>query len=158
MNSALRKLVSGQIPAMSGSLYCSVRFEKCFQQIEIEDRLCDDVLGSRQRTFLEALELFVHVQASSDLRRRRSAAGLRSMGLPPGEAVVQIVRDVGEGRSHRHRTPRSRRDTCLMRADSPVMQIRFFSPRVGAQEFTLNAEDVAIATAEMQHGFDFGWR
>ena len=46
MNSALRRLVSGQMPAMTGMRWSLMRSRKLFKQAQIEDRLGDGVLGA----------------------------------------------------------------------------------------------------------------
>ncbi len=61
MNSALRRLVSGQMPAMTGMRKPSIRLQKLFQQAQIEDRLGDGVFRARFNLVGEAAQFVLDV-------------------------------------------------------------------------------------------------
>src|ERR1700751_1980861 len=74
MNSALRRLVSGQIPAMTGIRKPSMRFKKA----EIEYGLRDSVLGSGLDFIGEAANLIVDVWHSGVRRAGDGESGGRA--------------------------------------------------------------------------------
>ena len=61
MNSALRRLVSGQMPAMTGMRNASMRLRKFFEQAQVEDGLGDGVLGAGLDLEGEAAEFVLDV-------------------------------------------------------------------------------------------------
>ena len=61
MNSALRRLVSGQMPAMTGMRMILDALEEVLEQAQIEDRLGDGVLGARLDLVGEAAQFVLDV-------------------------------------------------------------------------------------------------
>ena len=62
MNSAFRKLVSGQIPAITGMRNALDAIEKLLQQSQVEYRLRDGVFRARLNLVSEAPQLVLNIR------------------------------------------------------------------------------------------------
>ena len=74
-----------------------MRLQELLQQVQIEHRLRDDVLGAGLHLPFEAADLFVHVQRAGIGAHADQQRGLRAHGVAADiEAVVQVVDDVDQ--------------------------------------------------------------
>ena len=84
MNSALRTLISGQIPATTGIRQCSMRRRKFFQQPQIEYRLRHRILRARLHFVFKAPNLLIEIRCSPGLAPTPITNAVPfPMGLPP---------------------------------------------------------------------------
>jgi len=86
-NSALRKEISGQIPATIGVLNCSTRFRNRLELARVEHRLCHRELRAGVHLPREARQLAIQVARARGSRRRTIAHLVAPpSGLLPGSS------------------------------------------------------------------------
>ena len=134
-----------------------MRFRNCFEQVQIEHRLRDDIFGAGLRLPFHPADLFVHVQSARVGAHADQQRGLRSHGIAADvQAVVQIVDDVGEADGV------DVEDRGGVRVSAHARRIAGDADQVAdpdgvrAEQFRLDPENVAVAAAEVHHGFDAG--
>ena len=133
MNSALRALTSGQMPATTGIRQCSMRRRKFSSSREIEDRLRDRILRAGLHFVFEAADLFIEIRTARDLRPRRSRIPCpRRSGCRRYPARDSGCERCSPDRWRPRRTLPSRRDSSPIFGGSPVMQIKLRMPVAAA--------------------------
>src|SRR5579883_1075893 len=155
----LRIAVTGQGPD-AGDDRQFVLFDPAqeqLEQIEIENRLRDDIFGARFHLPGKPPELLVHVERArvgSDTNQQRS---LGSGGITADiESLIEIVGDVcqADGIDIEDRA-RIRVGAHARRIPGDADEIAD-TGRVCAEQLGLDAEDVAIAAAEVENRLDTG--
>ena len=97
MNSALRRLVSGQMPAMTGMRNTFDAAEKFFQQAKIEDGLSDGVFRARLNFEGKAADFIVEIGNAGIGGDSYGEAGGFADGIAADiQSIIQAAHDVDE--------------------------------------------------------------
>ena len=131
--------------------------EKCFQQIQIEHRLRDHILGAGLHFPFETADLLIHVQRAGIGAHADQQGGLRAHGVAADiQAVIQIVDDVDQADGvHVEDGGGVGISAHARRIAGDADQVAD-ARGVRAQQLGLDAQNVAVAAAEVNHRFDAG--
>src|ERR1017187_4752121 len=155
----LRVAVAGEGPDAANywDLDALDALEKSLQVIQIENRLRHHVLGAGFYFPLEAADLLVHVEGARVGPHADQQGRLRSHGVTANvQPVVEVPYDVDqpdgvhiEDRGGIRIRPHARR----IAGDADQVA---HPGRMGAEQFRLDPQDIAVAAAEVVHGFNSG--
>ena len=131
--------------------------QELLQQVEIEHRLRDDVLGAGLHFPLEAADLLVQVQRAGIRAHADQQRGLRTHRVAADiEPVIQIVDDVDQADGvHVEHRGGVRIGAHARRIAGDADQVAH-ARGVRAEQLGLDAQNVAVAAAEVEHRFDAG--
>src|SRR5205085_11632516 len=129
--------------------------EKTLEQIEIEDGLGDGVLGAGLDLELEAVNLLIDVQRAGIGADAEQQRGLRAHRIAADvEPVIQIVHDVRQpDRVDVEDGGRVEVGAHARRITRDADQVAY-AGGISAEQLGLDAEDVAVAAAEVIDGLD----
>ena len=135
-----------------------MRLQKLFQQVEIEHRLGDDVLRAGFHLPVEAPHLFIHVRSAPGLAPTPiSRAVCEPIGIAADiEPLIQVVDDVRQPDGIDVENGRGIGIGAHARRIAGDADQVADAGGVRAQQLRLNAQDVAVAAAEVKHRFDAG--
>ena len=125
-------------------------FQEGLQQVEVENRLGDDILRARLHLPIEAADLLVHIQRAGVGAHADEHGGLRAHGVAADiEAVIEVVDDVHQADGvHVEDRGGVGIEAHARRIAGDADQVAH-ARGVGAQQLGLDAQDVAVAAAEM---------
>ena len=131
--------------------------EENLQQIQVEDRLGDDVLGAGLHFPIQPAKLFIHIRRPGIGSHADQHGRLRAHGVPTDiEAVVEIVDNVDQPDGvHVEYCGGVGIEAHARRIAGDADEVAH-AGRMGAQQFRLDAQNVAVAAAEMIGGLDSG--
>ncbi len=155
MNSALRTLTSGQIPATTGTRQLLDPLQKILQQADVEYRLRHRVFSSGLHLELKPPDLFIQVgkpriRSDADHKARTRTDRVSAQIQPP----VQVVDDINQADGiHIKDRRRVRIVAHLWRIAGNTDQI--LDPHCSrSQQVTLDAQHIAVAAGVVQNRFD----
>jgi hypothetical protein len=127
------------------------------EEIEIEDRLGDDILRARLYLPGEAPQLLVHVGRAGIGSHADQQSGLRTCGIAADiHPLIELVHDIGEAdgidvEDRRRIGIGSHARRVAGNADQVA-----HAGSVCAQQLRLHAQNIAIAATEVEHRFNPG--
>ena len=125
--------------------------------VQVEHRLGDHVLGAGLDFPFEAADLLVQVERPGVGAHADQQGGLRPHGIAADiQAVVEVVDDVDQADGVHVEDRRGIRVGSHARRVAGDTDQVADAGRMGAQQLRLDAQDVAVAAAEVVDGFDAG--
>src|SRR5581483_436420 len=131
--------------------------QEFFEQIEIENRLRDHVFGAGFHFPLEPVQFFLQVDGAGIGSHADQQTGLRAHGIAADiQPVVQVVGDVDQADGIDVEDRGGIGVGAHARRVSGNADEVANAGGLGAEQFGLDAEDVAVAATKMVDGFDTG--